>query len=287
MCTISYHTAGQQPGIVPGASTLSLSNDSNQTAMTPVNWLERSQELHSASERDQQKEIFFPELQPLEDVYSQLMGTLAQAIHVIGKSRRICVSGLIQQLLRKPIHGIRMGDMPDVPTDSKKLYLYIAKRSNCFYPFLIQEVVKIMCIDELSEKWKDYERELTKCLGIPLYSGKRKKIHLIEADDLMSMSVKVARNPEQFPISRVIALQKYFQTSVGLDYAIVQGYTPSCTVLYFAIPRTAVLFMPSLLLSHVAQLKRLEVQKIVVFGYFAVDLEEAQAVALVSTAFRF
>ena len=36
-----------------------------------------------------------------------------------------------------------------------------------------------------------------------------------------------------------------------------------------------------------AQLKRLEVQKIVVFGYFAVDLEEAQAIALVSTAFRF
>ena len=47
-------------------------------------------------------------------------------------------------------------------------------------------------------------------LGIPLYSGRQKKIPFIEADDLTSMSVKVARNPEQFPISRVIALRKYF-----------------------------------------------------------------------------
>ena len=132
-----------------------------------------------------------------------------------------------------------------------------------------------------------YEREFAKCLRIHLYSGRQKETPLIEADDLTSMSVKVARNPEQFPISRVIALRKYFQESVALDIAIFQGYTPSSTVLYFAIPKAAVPFMPSLLLSHLAQLKRLEVQKIIVFGYFAVDLEGAQAVALVSTAYRF
>ena len=279
MCTISYHTAGQQSHLVPGPST--------QSAMSPVNRLERSPELHSASQGDQQNEIFFPELYRLERVYGHLMATLAQKIHDMEESMRICVSRLIQQLLRKPMHGVRMGDMPDVPTDSKELYSYIAKRSNCVSPSLIQEVVTIMCIDELSEKWKDYVRELATCLGIPLYSGKRKKVPLIEAEDLMSMSVKFARNPEQFPISHVIALRKYFQESVGLDIAIFQGYTPSSTVLYFAIPKTAVPFMPSLLLSHVVPLKRLEVQKIVVFGYFAVDLEVAQAVALVSTVFRF
>lgn len=278
MCIIFYHTAGQQSRILPGPST--------QSAISPVNWLEGSPELQSASEGEQQKDIFFPEIQPLERVYRHLMATLAQTIHDIGKSRRICVSGLIQQLLRKPMHGVRMGDMPDVPTGSKKLYSYIANRSNCFYPFLIEEVVTIICIDELSEKLKDYERELAKCLGLPLHSGRRKKINLVEADDLTSMSVKVARNPKQFPISRVLVLQKYFQESVGLDFAIVQGYTPSSTLLYFAIPKAAVPFMPSLLLSHVAQLKRLEVQKIVVFDSFAVDLEEAQAVDLVSTAFR-
>ena len=279
LCTISYHTAGQQSHIVPGPST--------QSAMSSGNWLERFPELQCDSEGEQRKDIFFPEIQPLERVYRHLMGTLAEKMHEIGKCRCICVSGLIQQLLRKPIHGVRMGDMPDVPTDANELYLYIAKRSNCFFPFIIEEVVTIMCIDELSEKWKDYERELAKCLGLPLYSGRRKKIRLIETDDLTSMSVKVARNPEQFPISHVLALQKYFQESVGLDFATAQGYTPSSTVLYFAIPKAAVPFMPSLLLSHVAQLKQLEVQKIVIFGYFAVDLEETQAVALVSTAFRF
>ena len=279
VCTISYHTSGQQSRIVPGPST--------QSAMSPVNWLEGSPELQGASQGDQQKQIFFPELQPLERVYGHLMGILAQKMHDIEESMRIRVSGLIQHLLRKPMHGVRMGDMPDVPTDSKELYSYIAKRCNCVSPFLIQEVVKIMCIDELSQMWKEYERELAKCLGITLYSGRRKKIPLIEADDLTSMSVKLARNPEQFPVSRVIALRKYFQESVALDIAIFQGYTPSSTVLYFAIPRASVPFMPSLLLSHVAQLKRLEVQKVVVFGYFAVDLEEAQAVALVSTAYRF
>ena len=255
--------------------------------MSPVNWLEGCPELHSASEGDQQNEIFFPELQPLETVYRHLMATLARKMHEMEESMRFCVSKLIEQLLRKPVHGVRMGDMPDIPTDSKELYSYIAKRSNCVSPFLIQEVVMIMCIDELSEKWKDYVREFAKCSGMPLYSGRRKKIPLIKAEDLMSMSVKFARNPEQFPISRVIALRKYFQESVALDIAIFQGYTSSSTVLYFAIPKAAVPFMPSLLLSHAAQLKRLEVQEIVVFGYFAVDLEEAQAVALVSTAFRF
>ena len=119
------------------------------------------------------------------------------------------------------------------------------------------------------------------------YSERRKKIPLIEEDDLTSMSVKFARNYEQFPISCVIALWKYLQESVALDIAIFQGYIPSSTVLFFDIPRAAVPFMPSMLCSHVAQLKRLEVQKIVVFGYFAVDLEEAQAIALVNTAFRF
>ena len=112
--------------------------------------------MHSASEGNQQNEIFFPELQPLERVYGHLMGILAQKIHDIEESMRIRVSGLIQQLLWKPMHGVRMGDMPDVPTDSKKLYSYIVKRSSCVSPFLIQEVVKVMCIDELSEMWKDY-----------------------------------------------------------------------------------------------------------------------------------
>ena len=148
MCTISYHTAGQQSRIVPGPST--------QSAMYSGNWLERSPELQSASEGEQRKDIFFPEIHPLERVYRHLMGTLAEKIREIGKSRCICVSGLIQQLLWKPMHGVRMGDMPDIPTDSNELYLYIAKRSNCFFPFLIEEVVTIMCI-ELSEIWKEYE----------------------------------------------------------------------------------------------------------------------------------
>ena len=213
MCTISYHTARQQSCTVPGPSI--------QSATSPSNWLEGSPELHSASEGDQQNEIFFPELQPLERVYGHLMGNLAQKIHDIEESMRIRVSGLIQQLLRKPMHGGRMGDMPDVPTDSKELYSYIAKRSNCVSPFLIQEVVKVMCIDELSEMWKDYEREFAKCLRIHLYSERQKEIPLIEVDDLTSMSVKVARNPEQFPISRVIALRKCFYVRLHCSITII------------------------------------------------------------------
>ena len=213
MCIISYHTAGQQSRTVPGPST--------QSAMSSENWLERSPELHSASEADQQNEIFLSELQSLETVYVHLMATLAQKMHDMEESMRIRLSGLIQQLLQKPMHGVRMGDMPDIPTDSKELYSYIAKRSNCFFPFLIQEVVMIMCIDELSEMWRDYERELAKCLGIPLYSGRRKETPLIEADDLTSMSVKVARNPEQFPISRVIALRKYFDVRLHCSITII------------------------------------------------------------------
>ena len=213
MCTISYHTAGLQTCTVPGPST--------QSAMSSENLLEGSPELHSASEGDQQNEIFLSKLQSLETVYGHLMATLARKIHDIEESMRISLSGRIQQLLRKPMHGVRMGDMPDIPTDSKELYSYIAKRSNCVAPFLIQEVVRIMCNDELSEKWKDYERELAKCLGIPLYSGRQKKIPFIEADDLTSMSVKVARNPEQFPISRVIALRKYFDVRLHCSITII------------------------------------------------------------------
>ena len=248
-----------------------------------MHWLERSPKWNGTFDGFHQNEVFFPELQPLERAYSQFMGNLAQRIHDIGESRRIRVSGVIQQVLRKPISGVRMGDMPDVPTGSKELYSYIANRSNCLYPYLIQDVVEAICIDELSDQWKDYKRELVKCLGMPLCSGKRRKLPLSEAEDLASMSVKVARHPEQFPITRVLALQKYFLESVGLDLAVLQGYTEGSTALYFAIPKAAVPFIPSLLLSHVAQLRQLEVQKIAVFGYFAVDLEEAQAYALVSS----
>ena len=285
MHTISYHTAKQHCQIVSGPSTQPSSSDCSQTVMSPIHWLETSPEWHGIFEGYQQNEVYFPELQPLERVYGQLVGKLAQQIHDVEESKRICVAGVIQHYLRKPRHGVRMGDMPDVPTGSKELYNYIVERSNCLNPFLIQEVVKAIGGDELLDQWKDYERELAKCLGMPIYSGKRRTIPLINADDLTSMSVEVSRNPEQLPISRVLALQKYFQRSVGLDVAIVQGYTPSSTVLYLAIPKAAVAFIPLLLLSHVAQLRRLDVQKIAVYRHFAVDLEEAQAYVLVSVSF--
>ena len=283
--TISYHSAEPQARIVPGPCTQPQSRESSQAVMYPVHWLEGSPEWHSTFEGHQRNEIFFPELQPLERVYSQLMGNLAQQIHDMGESKRICVAGVIQQLLRKSLYAVRMGDMPDVPTGSKELYSYIANRSNCLKSHLIEEVVKAINAYELSDLWKDYEREWDKCLEKPLYAGKRKKITLIQTDDTTSMAVKIDRNPEQLQICHVAALQDYFGKYVGLDVAIAQGYTPSSTVLYFAISKAAVPFIPSLLLSHVAQLRRLEVQKIAVFGYFAVDLEEAQAYALVSTSF--
>ena len=213
------------------------------------------------------------------------MGNLAQQIHDMGESKRINVAGVIQQLLRKPLYGVLMGDMPDIPTGSKELYSYIANRSNCLKSHLIEEVVKVINADELSDLWKDYEGEWDKCLEKPLYAGKRKKITLIQTDDTTTMAVKIDRNPEQLQIRHVAALQDCVQKSVGVDVAIAQGYTPSCTLLYFAISKAAVPFIPLLLLSHVAQLRRLEVQKIAVFGYFAVDLKEAQAYALVSTSF--
>ena len=281
--TISYHTAKQQAPIVPGPQP--PSGDSIQVTMSPIQQLEGSPEWHGVFEGYQRNEIYFPELQPLERVYSQLVGKLAQQIHDIGEHQRIRVAALIQQLLRKPVHGVRMGNLPDIPTGSKELYIYIASRSNSLDPFLIQEVVKAICVDELSDLLKDYEKEVAKCYEICLSSGRRQNIPLTEADDLTSMSVEVKRSPEQFTIYCVRALKTYFQESMRLGFAFVQGHTRSSTVLYFAIPTTAVPFMPLLLLSHVAQLRRLEVQKIAVFDYFAVDLEEAQAYDLVSIPF--
>ena len=281
---ISYCTAKKQAQIVPGPSTQPQSGESSQAVICPVHWLEGSPEWHCTFEH-QQNEIFFPELQPLERVYSRLMGNLAQQIHDMGESKRINVAGVIQQLLRKPLYGVLMGDMPDIPTGSKELYSYIANRSNCLKSHLIEEVVKVINADELSDLWKDYEGEWDKCLEKPLYAGKRKKITLIQTDDTTTMAVKIDRNPEQLQICHVADMQDYIQKPVGLDGATVQGYTSSCTLLYFAISKAAVPFIPSLLLSHVAQLRRLEVQKIAVFGYFAVDLKEAQAYALVSTSF--
>ena len=285
MHTISYYTDTQHTQIVPGPCTQPSSSDCSQTVMSPIHWLETSPEWHGIFEGYQQNEVYFPELQPLERVYGQLVGKLAQQIHDVEESKRMCATRVIQHYLRKPRHGVRMGDMPEVPAGSKELCDYIAVRSNCLSPFLIQEVVKAIGGDELLDQWKDYERELAKCLGIPLYSGKRRTVPLIKANDLTSMSVEVSTNPEQLPISRVLALQKCFEKSVDVDVAIAQGYTSSSTVLYFAISKAAVPFIPSLLLSHVAQLRRLEVQKIAVFGYFAVNLEVAQAYALVSVTY--
>ena len=279
--TISYCTAKKQAQIVPGPSTQPQSSESSQA----VHWLEGTPDWHRIFEGYQRNEIFFPELQPLERVYSRLVGNLAQQLHDMRESKRVCVAGVIQQLLRKPLHGVRMGDMPAVPTGSKELYSYIANQSNCLKSHLIEEVVKAINVDELLDLWKDYEREWDKCLEKNLFTGKRKKIALIQTDDTTTMAVKINRNPEQLQICHVAAVQDYFQKPVGLDVATVQGYTFSSTVLYFAISKAAVPFMPSLLLSHVAQLRRLKVQKIAVFGYFAVDLEEAQAYALVGTSF--
>ena len=285
MHAISYCTAEPQAQKVPGPCTQPLSGDSIRMTMSSIQQLEGSPEWHGVFEGYQQNEIYFPEIQPLEKVYRQLMRKLAQQIHDMGESMCICIAGVIQQLLRKPMNGVRMGDMPAVPTGSTELHSYIANRSNCLNLFLIQEVVKAIHVDELLDQCKDYERELAKCLAIPFDSGKRRKIPLIEADDLTSMSVEVTRNSEQFQISRVLTLQKHFQESIGSGFAFVQGYTHSSKVLYLAIPKAAVPFMPSLLLSHMAHLRQLEVQKIAVFGYFAVDLEEAQAYALVSASF--
>ena len=283
--TISYCAAEKQAQIVPGPCTQPQSSESSQAVISPVHWLEGSPEWHSMFEGYQRNEIFFPELQPLERAYSQLVGNLAEQIHDMRESKRVCVAGVIQQLLRKPLYGVRMGDIPDVPTGSKELHFYIANRSSCLKPRLIEEVVKAINVDKLLDLWKDYEREWDKCKEKPLFAGKSKKIALILTDDTAIMAVKIGRNPEQLQIRHVVALQDYIQEPMGLGVATVQGYFPSSTVLHFAISKAAVPVTPSLLLSHVAQLRRLKVQKIAVFGYFAVDLEEAQAYALVSTSF--
>ena len=255
--------------------------------MSPVHRLERSPEWHSAFEGYQRNEVLLPVLQPVETAYGQLVGNLAQQLHDFGESKCIGVAGVIQHLLRKPMNGVRMGGIPDVPTNCRKLHEYIVERSNCLEPTLIREVVKFICVDKLSELWEDYGRELRECLEKTLHSGNTRQGSLNVPDDLTTISVKVPKNPEQFPISKALDLKVEFEKSLCLAFTIFLGYTSSSTVLYFAIPKAAVPFMPSLLLSHAAQLKRLEVQKIVVFGYFAVDLEEAQAYALVSVYFRF
>lgn len=237
----------------------------------------------------QRNEVFFPAFQPLDRAYAFLMGNLAQQLHEIGENRRICVSGMIQHMLRKTKYGVRVGDLPDIPTGYKELYDCIAANSNCFSSALIRDAVDIINVDKLSTLWEDYKRELTKCVGKPLHSGKPRRLPEIESncEDLAPMAVKVVRHPDELQISHVLAIQQYYVEHMGLDLAQFEGYTEGCTVLYFAIAKAAVPFMPSLLLSHLAQLRRLEILKIAVFGYFAVDLENAQAYALVSNLFTF
>ena len=90
------------------------------------------------------------------------------------------------------------------------------------------------------------------------------------------MAAVVSRDKDLVLISLVLHIKEYLKKYLQLEEAVFEGFGEGCTVLFYSILRIDAVLLAPMILSHSAELKRLfEMTHLVVFDYFACDLQRA------------
>ena len=265
---------------LPSSSSPVTRGESTQTMSTMD---ERSKKIKEIVDkyRNGEGELFLPSNPDLEDELDKIMGNLRVSLslaetHVISK-----LQAIVQMKYRRYIHGVRPVPLPPVPNTANGLYEFIAEKSTPYEILLVHHAVEVLENKDLKKDLQEYESKLAEHLNEMLTSCKRKEVTLPLRRDYTHMAVVISK--EQVLLSVVLDMKEYFSKYLQLEETLFEGFEEGCTVLFFSILTVDAALLSPKVLSHLSELKRMfGMTHLIVFGYFACDLEKATIELVVS-----
>ena len=229
------------------------------------------------------REISMPKNDDLEDGFDSIMVTLEMTLSTANSKEIDRLLEILLMKYRRQIHGMRLESMPLVPKTANGLLGFIMEKSTPYEICLMNPVANALDIEELNEDFQKYELKLVTFFRQNSTSCKRQKVPLRMHEYHTYMAVVISE--EQVLLSLVLEMKEYFSKNLQLEETLFEGFE-ECTcsiVLFFSILRVdAVLLFPKVL-SHLSELKRMfGMTHLIVFGYFACDLEKATIELVVS-----
>ena len=232
--------------------------------------------------RNGEGDISLPENPDLEDKFDTFMSKkflseLSSADP--GKISELRV--MMQMKYRKVVHGVRSVPLPPVPNTAVGLFEFIGEKSTIYEILLVHHAVEVLGDEDLKKDLQEYELKLAEHLKEMLMSCKRRRVTLPLRKDHTHMAVVISK--EQVLLSLVLEMKEYLAKYLQLEETLFEGFEEGCTILFFSIPKVDAALLSPKVLSHLSELKRMfGMTHLIVFGYFACDLEKATIELVVS-----
>ena len=231
--------------------------------------------------RNGEGELILPRNPDLEDELDNVLGTLRRKLSSADSGVISDLHGMVRRKYRRYIHGVRQAPLPSVPNTVDGLCDFIEEKSTIYEILLVHHAVEVLEDEDLKKDLQEYESKLAKHLKEMLTPCKRRKVTLPLRKDHTHMAVVISK--EQVLLSLVLEMKEYFSKYLQLEETLFEGFEEGCTVLFFSIPKVDAVLLSPKVLSHLSELKRMfGMTHLIVFGYFACDLEKATIELVVS-----
>ena len=229
-----------------------------------------------------EEELFLPSNPELEDEFDDIVESVHAKLLPASPQIVSRLHGLVRIKYRRYYNpGVRPAALPPISPTAQDLFDFVVGRSTPYETLLIHHAVEVLSSDSLKTAFQSYESKLALFLKITLTNCKRKEITLPRYSGHTHLAVVLSK--EQVLLSLVLHMKDYFSKYLHLEECLFEGFGGGCTVLFFAIPDVDAALLAPRALSHLAELKRLfDITHLVVFGYFACDLELASVQLIVS-----
>ena len=235
---------------------------------------ERSQKIEEIVDLYRRGKVSLPEIPELEDDFDNIVGRLNAELSS-ADPKVICeLQGMLGVKYRRYIQGETPGKVPSIPDTARGLYQFIAEKSTTYEILLIHHAVEVLNCEDLRRTLQNYESKLADHLRLTLESYKKKNVTLPIRKDHTHLAVVLPK--EQVLLSLVLHIKRYLKKYLQLEEALFEGFVVGSTVLFFSILQVDAVLLGPKVLSHSAELKRMfDITHLVVFDYFACDLERA------------
>ena len=232
--------------------------------------------------RNGEGDISLPENPDLEDKFDKFMSKkFLSKLSSADPGKISEIRAMMQMKYRKIVHGVRPVPLPLVPNTADGLFEFIGGKSTIYEIPLVHHAVEVLEDEDLKKDLQVYELKLAEDLKEMLKSCKRRRVKLPLRKDHTHLAIVISK--EQVLLSLVLEMKEYFSKYLQLDETLFEGFEEGCTVLFFSILRVDAALLSPKVLSHLSELKRMfAMTHLIVFGYFACDLEKATIELVVS-----
>ena len=263
---------------LPSSSSPVTRGESTQTMSTKV---KRSKKIKDIVDKYRNGEVSVPRNSSLEDGFDIMMGKFSRSLQSADPGVICELRGVIQMKYRRSIYGLRPAPLPPIPDKAKGLYDFIASKSTPYEVLMVDCAVNVLGDEEVTEIFQKYESKLRDFFQETFISCKNQRVPLPLHKGHTPIAVVISQ--KRVLLALVLEMKEYFSKYLQLEETLFEGFEEGCTVLFFSILRVDAALLSPKVLSHLSELKRMfGMTHLIVFGYFACDLEKATIEPVVS-----